>query len=311
MRTKTISIFLALVFFIGWLFQSLAVMGGVNGNGRKWLVAAMWSPMLAGLLASRETRRQLWGGLKRAGWRSWLIALFVGWSFSLCQQLLLWGSQAGHWNASFFPLSADRKGVEAVNHLAMVLGVGSQGFGIFALNLLLSVSLGSLISMLMGGIGEEAGWRGVLQGELADRFGYFQGTLIVGLIWGYWHLPANLAGYNDAQHPILQALFIFPIHTVAMSFLLAWLVKRSGSVWPAALAHAANNTLQSGPLIVPGNWVGDQLTGILASLMIGVAAATLLRRQKAGLAKARDRSYLSRDQRDELNELTELVKSDQ
>jgi membrane protease YdiL (CAAX protease family) len=61
--------------------------------------------------------------------------------------------------------------------------------------------------------------------------------LLVGLIWGYWHLPVNLAGYNDSAHPLLEGLVIFQIHTVAMSFMLAWLVKRSGRL--AGMARCA------------------------------------------------------------------------
>ncbi|MBV9612767.1 MAG: CPBP family intramembrane metalloprotease [Acidobacteriaceae bacterium] len=281
MKAKTILIFLALVYTIGWLFQGLAVMNGFDTGGKNWLVVAMWAPLLAALLAGPQSRRQLWRGLKGGSFGWWLIALGTGWSFSICQQLLLWVAHQGRWNSQFFELSADGKSIAAVHHLAMILGVGPQGFGKFALNWLLSVSLGSLVVMIIGGIGEEAGWRGILQRPIAERFGSLKGTLMVGLIWGYWHLPVNLAGYNDAHHAVWQALLIFPIHTIAMSFLLAWLVARSGSIWPAALAHGANNTLQSGPLIMPNHWFADQLTAVAASLMIGTAAAALLLQRKA------------------------------
>jgi membrane protease YdiL (CAAX protease family) len=163
----------------------------------------------------------------------------------------------------------------------MMLGVGHQSFAFFALNLLLSISFGSVILMLTGGIGEEGGWRGVLQPEMQRRWGPFWGTFLVGLIWGYWHLPVNLAGYNGAQHPILQALLIFQTNTVAMSFVLAWLVQRSGSIWPAALAHAANNVLQSGTPIVANDWRVDQIAGTLASIVIGAICAWLLIRRES------------------------------
>ncbi len=278
MKKPTLT-FLILVFVIGWSFQGLAVMAGVNGAGHKWLVAAMWAPILSALLSGGESRRQVWTGLKRAGVRTWLMALFAGWSFSVLAQLMLWIAKSGSWNGDQFQLTADHHAIQSVNHLAMVLGVGRQGFGMFSFNLFLSVTLGSLILTLMGAVGEEAGWRGILQPHLARRFGNLQGTLFVGLIWGYWHIPVNLAGYNDAHHETLDALFLFPIEAVAMSFVLAWLVRRSGSIWPAAIAHAANNTLQSGPLVIPGGWSADKLTAIMASLIMGGLAAMLLNRQ--------------------------------
>jgi len=279
MKTKKIFTFLALAFAVGWLFQGLAISRGVSGEGGKWLLAAMWVPMLAALLTGRDARRRLWERIKRVGWKFWPIALITGWSFSASQQLLLLPARQGRWNSEFFHLSGDGRSIDSVHHVAMMLGIEHQSFGFFALNLLLSVSVGSLIIMLVGGIGEEAGWRGILQPELERRFGLFKGTLLVGLIWGYWHLPANLAGYNDVRHPILQAALIFQIHTVAMSFVLAWLVKRGGSLWPAALCHAANNTLQSGPLIVPNGWWTDQLTAILASIAVGTIFCWLLVRR--------------------------------
>jgi membrane protease YdiL (CAAX protease family) len=207
--------------------------------------------------------------------------LIAGWSFSIGQQLLLLAARQGRWHSEYFHLSGDGRSIDSVHQVAMVLGVGHQSFGLFALNLVLSVAAGSLITMLIGGIGEEAGWRGILQQEFARRFGLFKGTVFVGLIWGYWHLPANLAGYNDGQHPILQAALIFPIHTVAMSFVLAWLVRRSGSLWPAAMAHAANNVLQSGPLIVPNGWWIDQLTACLVSILVGTVFCWMLVRRNS------------------------------
>ena len=292
MTKRSLTIFFALAFLLGWLCQGLAIMSGVTGSGRNWLMAAMWTPLLAGCLAGQAPRRRLWAKLRRGGFHYWPIALLAGWSFSIIQQLLLWLTRAGHWNYPLFQLNVGHKGVQAVHHLAMVLGVGPQRFGVFALNLLVSVTLGSLVSMLLGAIGEEAGWRALLQPSLADHSGFFKGTLLVGLIWGYWHLPVNLAGYNDAQHPLLQALLIFQIHTVAMSFVLAWLVERTGSVWPAALAHGANNTLQSGPLIVASGWLSDQMTAVSASLIVGGAVALLIQRQKLRSAGKHDPSHM-------------------
>jgi len=283
MKTKQLLTFLGLVFAAGWALQGLAISQGVSGEGRKWLLAAMWAPMLAAVLTGREARRRLWERIRRMGWKFWPIALITGWSFSVGQQLLLWPAHQGSWNGEFFHLGGDGRSIDSVHHLAMVLGVGHQGFGLFALNLLLSVTVGSVALMLIGGIGEEAGWRGILQPELERRFGLVKGTVLVGLIWGYWHLPANLAGYNDARHPILQAALIFQIHTIAMSFVLAWLVSRGGSLWPAALCHAANNTLQSGPLMVPNGWWTDQLTGILASITVGTIFCCLLIRRGSRL----------------------------
>jgi len=285
-RAKKLFTFLALVFALGWLCQALTIKYGVDGEGRNWLQAAMWTPMLAALLTGRETRRRLWDLMRRSGWKLWPIGLIVGWSFSIVQQLLLWVGRQGRWHTEFFPVSENSRSIDQIHHVAMMLGVGRQSFGLFALNLVLSVTVASLVLTLFGAIGEEAGWRGFLQEELEGRVGLFKGTLLVGLIWGSWHLPVNLTGYNDAQHPILQAALIFQIHTIAMSFALAWLVRSSGSLWPAAMAHAANNVLQSGPLIVPNGWWQDQLTAVLASIVLGTIFYWMLVRRNSNTQEA-------------------------
>lgn len=186
--------FLSLAFAIGWLFQCLAIKSGVQGAGQGWFIAAMWAPLLASLFV-REARSSVWSGFKRVRISYWVVALAAGWMFAILQQLLLWVANAGQWNARNFPLNADHSGINGVHHLAMTLGAGSQGFFWFAVNILVSVSLGSLI-LMFAAIGEEAGWRGFLQEALVERFGWINSALLVGLIWGLWHLPLNLAGYT-------------------------------------------------------------------------------------------------------------------
>jgi membrane protease YdiL (CAAX protease family) len=279
MKEPSIVRFLSLAFAIGWLFQCLAIKFGIQGAGRGWLIASMWAPLLAALLV-REARLSIWPGFKRACVGYWPVALAAGSTFAILQQLLLWITNGGLWNARNFPLNADHSGISGIHHIGVVLGSGSQGFFWFALNILASVSLGALVS-IFAALGEEAGWRGFLQGALVERLGWIRSTLLIGVIWGLWHLPVNLAGYNDAQHAVLQTFIIFQIHTISMSFVLALLMRRTRSIWVVALTHAANNTIQSGPLLLPSNWFADQLTSILASVLIGTAACALLYGQTA------------------------------
>jgi membrane protease YdiL (CAAX protease family) len=107
------------------------------------------------------------------------------------------------------------------------------------------------------------------------------------LIWGYWHLPANLAGLNDALHPVLGSLVIFPLEAISMSFVLAWLANRSRSVWPSALAHGANNTLLACMMVLPDAWFADQWTAAVAAILIGTLFAWLLARDTAGAPHGR------------------------
>jgi len=49
------------------------------------------------------------------------------------------------------------------------------------------------------GFGEEAGWRGYLLHEW-KHMQFWKASLFIGLIWGIWHAPLILLGYNYPQH---------------------------------------------------------------------------------------------------------------
>lgn len=261
--------FLAVAFMGGTLVQLLAVHAGSRDGGSGWLLLTMWTPALAALTTGRAARRMAWGALRKSGGR-WLgIGLLVGWAPGLLKAVLLAATGAGRWDTNHFELAADSRSIQAIHHLGTVLGPGPQGFPFFALNLLISITLGSTVTALIGGLGEELGWRAVLQPALDRRFGRFAGTCLVGLLWAYWHLPVNLAGYNDTTHAAWNALVLFPFGVVGMSFGFAWLFRRSGSVWPCALAHGANNTLGAAFLMVARGWTADALTELVPLLLVG------------------------------------------
>ncbi len=89
--------------------------------------------------------------------------------------------------------------------------------------------------------GEEFGWRGYLQMRLfAER--PLLAAVTTGIIWGIWHYPLNIRGYNFPGHPIL-GLLVFPVSTVLLSIIFGWLRLRTGSVWAPSLAHAATNAI--------------------------------------------------------------------
>lgn len=98
-------------------------------------------------------------------------------------------------------------------------------------------------------IGEELGWRGYLQNKMIREFGLIPGIFLLGLVWGYWHLPIIFMGYNFPEYPILGGLIFMPSTTVGFSFIFAWLTLRAKNIWPAVLAHGAINTLLSDAVI--------------------------------------------------------------
>lgn len=58
----------------------------------------------------------------------------------------------------------------------------------------------ALLLMLVLGPVEEFGWRGLALPLLQRRFTPFGASLIIGIIWGMWHLPAFLIGGTPHSH---------------------------------------------------------------------------------------------------------------
>lgn len=98
--------------------------------------------------------------------------------------------------------------------------------------------VGSLANVIVT-FGEESGWRGWLLTNLRP-LGTWPALIMVGVIWGLWHAPLILLGYNF-NRPDLTGLGLMVVGCVMLGILFGWLRLRTGSVWPAVFAHAALN----------------------------------------------------------------------
>lgn len=69
--------------------------------------------------------------------------------------------------------------------------------------------------------------------------------MIVGLVWGLWHLPLLLM-HGAAQY---QSNFsVFTIQLIGLGFVLGWLYGRTKSVLVCVLFHAFSNAVSSSGL---------------------------------------------------------------
>jgi membrane protease YdiL (CAAX protease family) len=114
-------------------------------------------------------------------------------------------------------------------------------------------------------LGEELGWRGFLWSRL-PRYG-FRGKLLLGIVWGLWHAPIILLGYNFPVHPYLGVLFLVFL-TVSLNFPLTYLRDRSRSVYSPSVVHGMINACGIFGYIVVGK---NELIGSPAGLVGCVA----------------------------------------
>ena len=97
-----------------------------------------------------------------------------------------------------------------------------------------------ILMLVIGGGQEEFGWRGYAQEPLQDKIGVIPASLVIGVIWGIWHLPLwFMAGDLHSAY----SFFAFVIMTTSISLIYAWLYNSSGKKLIVVLFfHAMNNT---------------------------------------------------------------------
>lgn len=100
--------------------------------------------------------------------------------------------------------------------------------------------IGTAVSLLSA-LGEEIGWRGYLIPALYQRLGLKRALLLSSLFWCCWHFPLLVAGGYMAGTSILYQIPAFTLCILPVGVIAGILTIQSGSIWPAALLHAAHN----------------------------------------------------------------------
>jgi membrane protease YdiL (CAAX protease family) len=91
--------------------------------------------------------------------------------------------------------------------------------------------------------GEEIGWRGYALPRLQTRYHPILASVILGILWGLWHLPSFWMEGSVHQRMSVQ---FFVLASVGYSILYTWIYNGSGgSLLLMCLLHAANNTTVS------------------------------------------------------------------
>jgi len=216
-------LFVALAYSISWAWViPFAASGATVAQGRGWPthLPALLGPLLAAVLCTaltgRRALRELGASMLRwrIGWRWWLAAVSP-----LLALLVLIGVLA--------VVGAD---LPAVSGFASFSGV-PDAWGLLGV---------AAVIVLVGGLGEETGWRGYLQPVLQQRRGVLAAAGLVAFAWAAWHLPQFFLIATYENFPVAM-LPVFVLGLAAASVVLAWLYNRTRSVLSCAIWHGSYN----------------------------------------------------------------------
>lgn len=228
---RKIATFLVITFLLTFFFQKLMSLFSPGSSREDYVLGVVWSPGFAAIITSCLYRKD-WAELGWAGGklRYHFLSYIIPFLYTLLAYLIAWIFGVGSfYNAEAMQVIAKNYGWEAL----------PQGI-IVMLYLIFSCTLG-IIKACPYALGEELGWRGFLVPELAKTTTFLNTALISGVAWAVWHYPTIIfGGYNNGKS-IPYSLFTFTIAVLAISFPMAWLRLKSGSLWTGVIFHASDN----------------------------------------------------------------------
>ncbi|MGA9270614.1 MAG: type II CAAX endopeptidase family protein [Lutimonas sp.] len=122
--------------------------------------------------------------------------------------------------------------------LASLAVLTSLKFDVSAFALRSTQLMPQALVILLIAIGEEYGWRGFLLPRLLNKFSLFNSSLILGLIWGFWHFPAYLIGTGVPEQ---MDFLVFLLWVVLGTLFISWIYYYTRSVLTSILAHIGAN----------------------------------------------------------------------
>jgi membrane protease YdiL (CAAX protease family) len=258
MRQHPLFFFFLIAYAFSWIISIpyiLAQWGFLHGDFTIVFVIKSFGPFLAAyimlnLLEGKE-------GVQR--WRASMRQVRIGWQWYLF--ILL--------------------GIPALGLLGIVVMPGGlASFQGFPANFSI-VYLVTFVLIFFGGgpLGEEPGWRGFALPRLQARYGALQGTLLLGVLWVFWHLPdflttAQRGGPGSNFMTLLTVNFpIFFLMVMALAVIFTWVFNHTdSSIFAVLLLHTSINAFG----MVQPLFTAPSVTGTDLFLCLGVGVTALL-----------------------------------
>ena len=94
-----------------------------------------------------------------------------------------------------------------------------------------------------------------LQPVLQKRFGARKGVLILGAVWGIWHLPLDFFFYVTPDKGVIMTINQI-ITCVGIGIFMGYVYMKTENIWAPVIVHFLNNNLA---LVISGEFSADAL----------------------------------------------------
>jgi len=276
---KAIAWFLLVTFGLTWGIECAVLASGVSFARIpplffQYMVAGlMWAPTIGAVFTRKvilhESLRVPEARLRLGNLRPYLAVLIIMPLMFLLVYSLTVLLSLGHLDLSL------------QTFIAQVEGMAGQPLGPQppALILIVGITLSSILLApffnCLFAFGEEYGWRGLLLPKLLP-LGRVPAHLIGGVIWGLWHAPLVLMGFNYPGYPWAGVVWMCALTTLLGIFESEWTL-RYNSVVLASFIHGAFNGQAYGiwRVIVPdAHPLLGGFTGLIGLAALGVLAVS-------------------------------------
>jgi hypothetical protein len=284
---KGIFVYLIITFALTYAIEGALILAGFRitdlppAYGQLVIAGVMWVPALATLLTIRFVTREGFAitNFRIGTWRPYLkTALVIPAGFVVIYGLTwLLGLGQPDWQLVWLRdlMAATGADVSAMPAPTVFLSV------LFLATLFITPFINGLF-----GFGEEFGWRGYLLPKLMP-LGKARTYLLVGVIWGLWHAPLVLVGFNYPGYPILGVVWMSGM-TTALGIYINELTLRHRSSILAGWMHGVFNSQAYGiwrVLFPDVNPLLGGLTGIVG-ITVWLALGLWEMRRRPAIVKA-------------------------
>jgi membrane protease YdiL (CAAX protease family) len=263
-ETKNLVIFLVATFVWTWAWYAPIAAGHHTPYEMPWtifLILGGMGPSLVGVIMillrhDKQERLDYWRrcfSLRRIGGLWWLVIFLIFpvlFGLSIAVDLLFGGSLPG------------------MDQLRSLIANP------------VTIPLAAFISFMSGPWSEEFGWRGYALDRMIKSLGILRGSIVLGLIWGVWHLPLFLMSGNwHSEIGLgLTGFWTFTLHSAGLGLIMTWVyLKTNRSILSGMLMHFTSNFC--GQLLAPSSTRFEVISMILM-LVLGLALCTSLKQQE-------------------------------